>query len=117
MHQLFLYLITQQQTDRLREADRDRVAHHAARAQQRRLAGERATSGREPDPLSPFDARRVLALTALGIGRVAAAASRLAAAASRLAANTSRAAAGTAQRIDPGLDEAIVRRAIGAAGR
>lgn len=107
MHQLFAYLVAQQQADRIREA---RESQLAERIRRDRALEARANRPAQTDGFDGLDARRALALAALGLGRAAATTSRI-------AARTSRAAAGTARRIDPCLDEGIIRRAVGASGR
>lgn len=103
MHQLAAYLIAAQQVDRLRQADRDRLAHEVRHARERAAAHARAARGEAPDILAGLDGRRAIALVALAVSRGAAGASRF--------------AAGTARRIDPCLDEGAIRRAVGSAGR
>jgi hypothetical protein len=110
MHQLFAYLIAQQQADRIREARESRIVRELRRTQELEASGGGRDRGVEADGFAGLDARRAVALVALGL-------SRAAAATSRAAASTSRAAAGTARRIDPCLDEAVIRRAVGAGGR
>ena len=91
------FLVSNYQAELRREADRNRLLHDDT------LSGEVRYAGRIPDgrpvsrPTSSSDLRWALA---------------------RVAASLSRAAAGAAQRLDPSIDDGVLRRrASGAAGR